>query len=240
MTARQRQLAAEQLEAFYSDRLTADQVQHFVDLTSGLDIDGHVVDVGGGCGHFARLAQRKTGKPVRVIDTDPKSVEACRAVGIEAVVGDALAPLSAGDEAVACFNLMLHHLVADNGNLTTRMQMQALTAWRGRVKYLFVHEYVYDSFLGDLSGKIIYAITSSKALSAVARQIGKIVPSLRANTFGVGVRFRSEASWIDLFRSAGFEVAKSTRGDVEPLPLPRRALLIRRKSRDSYLLIARN
>lgn len=236
-------LQDEQIEAFHSDTFTDQQVADFCTLVgNALPGTGSVVDVGGGCGHFAGSLNAKTGLRLRIIDTDAKSVETCRALygsKVEANVGDALAPAIRGDEQVACFNLMLHHMVANTESGTRVLQKQALAVWREKVSYVFVNEYIYDSFIGNASGWLIYQITSSQALSFAARLLSKVIPSLRANTFGTGVRFRAHAEWKVLFNEAGFDVARVVRGEVEPLPLPRRVLLIQAKRRDSYLLVPR-
>ena len=36
-----------------------------------------------------------------------------------------------------------------------------------------------------------------------------VVPSLKANTFGVGVRFRAHGEWLRVFESAGYDVKSS-------------------------------
>ena len=63
-----------------------------------------------------------------------------------------------------------------------------------------------------------------------------MVPSLRANTFGVGVRFRAADEWSKLFRQAGYEVVASQRGSDERVSLGRRMLLIKSCRRDSFVL----
>lgn len=241
MEVSQRQLGPQQLEAFYQDGHASEQVERFVifDNAVAFNRSKKVLDVGGGCGHFASQLQRVTGMRARVMDTDAKSIEQCQRAGIEASVGDALAPQSEGNEGVVCFNLILHHLIGDDEATTRGLQKQALLAWRGKSDYLLVNEYVYNSFFHhDLSGRIIFAVTSSKFFSALGRFIGRFVPSLRANTFGVGVRFRSEASWLALFKECGFTVEKIIHGRTDHTQLARRVLLIKRKQRDSFLLRA--
>lgn len=221
-------------QAFYSDRFASDQAYDFASFAGRRH--GVVVDVGGGCGHFAARLFR-AGCSVRVIDTDEKSVAACRRVGIDAQVADALSPPIAGDEHAACFNLILHHLIGASERITRELQSQALIAWRYQAEYIFVNEYVYDSFLGDFSGRLIYEVTSSKALSAIAAMVGRFFPMLKANTLGVGVRFRSEASWRRLFADAGYEVAAYRRGEEEiHRSSIRRVLLVKSIRRDSFFI----
>ncbi len=45
---------------------------------------------------------------------DPVSVENCKKRGLEAEMGDATNYEPKGDEAVVCFNLVLHHLVVSS------------------------------------------------------------------------------------------------------------------------------
>jgi len=63
------------------------------------------------------------------------------------------------------------------------------------------------------------------------------VPSLRANTFGVGVRFRTAGDWRRLFAEAGYKVLGYRRGDNEQLSLPRRLMMISSIRRDSFILV---
>lgn len=232
----QAKLSASQIEAFYHDEFATDQVRDFVTLTKGDAPQGAVVDLGGGIGHFAHGLAADSGLRVRVVDSDPVSVERCRERGVEAVAGDALAPRFQGDEEAACFNLILHHLVGKDEPTTRALQIQALTAWREHARFVFVNEYIYESFVGNVSGRLIYAITSSRTLSAIGRAIGRVVPAFRANTFGIGVRFRANREWQALFSEAGFAVTRATTGVPEHISLPLRLLLIKTIRRDSFRL----
>jgi hypothetical protein len=135
-----------------------------------------------------------------------------------------------------CFNLILHHLVGSSEKETLDFQMRAVTAWKNESVKIFVNEYIYESWIKNFSGWLIYQITKNKFLSAIGNSISKFVPSLKANTFGVGVRFRSNSEWIDIFKNAGFIVEKEIKGDNELISLPRRILLIKEIRRDSFLL----
>jgi hypothetical protein len=231
----QRALSATQVEAFHHELFVEDQTRHFIEMLPSAG-GGVVVDIGGGCGFFARRLRQLTARPVRVIDTDPASVRACREAGINASLGDALAPQQAGDEEVASFNLILHHLVADTEAETRALQVRALRAWAGRVPAVFVNEYIYESFVARVSGRLIFQITKSRLLSALGRAVARVVPAFRANTFGVGVRFRSHAEWEEVFARAGWRVVDRRIGEVERVAPPLRVLLIRNIRRDSFLL----
>lgn len=233
----QKALSAEQVEAFYHNEFVADQVRHFGLLFKSAEVQPRlVVDMGGGCGFFARKLREVTAFPVQVVDMDPASVAACLEAGIDASVGDALQPQMSGREDIVSFNLILHHLVSSSEPVTRGLQMRALSVWRGHVQFVFVNEYIYESFVGHLSGWLIYRITKSTVLSAMAKYVSRVVPSLRANTFGVGVRFRAHDEWRRLFDEAGFEVVATERGMNEPVSLPRRVLFIREIRRDSFVL----
>ncbi|HEV8693286.1 MAG TPA: hypothetical protein VGQ93_03730 [Lysobacter sp.] len=173
---------------------------------------------------------------MRVLDSDPGSIDVCRQNGLDARCDDALDPHIAGDEDIVCFNLILHHLVGNSEHATLDLQHRALKVWHGHVNAVFVDEYIYDSYIGNLSGRLIYAITSSKLLSTIGRVVSRVVPSLRANTFDVGVRFRSHREWVGIFESLGFTVAGTVRGAEEFVSVPRRLLLIKSCRRDSFLL----
>ena len=167
------------------------------------------------------------------------SIEHCRKLdidGIEAICANAFAPVISGDEQVVCFNLILHHLIGDDEASTRSLQKAALATWIGKAKYVFVNEYVYDSLVGNSSGRLIYEITRNRFLSTLASLVSKVVPSLKANTFGVGVRFRSHDEWIRLFEESGFTVVAKARGEIERTSLPLRLLLIDEVRRDSFLL----
>jgi SAM-dependent methyltransferase len=229
-------LSGEQLEAFYHDEFVQDQLRDFQQLLGSQAPRGTVKDIGGGCGFFARQLAERTGRTVKVIDADPASIATCRAAGIDAEVGDALQPRVEGNEDVVCFNLILHHLVGGSERLTRELQQRALSAWRSQARALFVNEYIYESYLPGLSGRLIYEVTKSRILSGLARMVAVLVPSLKANTFGVGVRFRDRHEWLRLFAAAGYDSESVTTGPDEPVSLPRRLLLIKRIRRDSFLL----
>jgi hypothetical protein len=233
----QKQLSSEQVEAFRHDQFVEDQARHFMALLGPAATEpSEIVDVGGGCGYFARRLQTLTGRRVRVIDTDSTSIEVCRQAGLEAVCGDGLCPELTGREGVVTFNLILHHLVGRTERETLDLQRRALKAWRRQVRAAFVSEYIYESYVADFSGWLIFRITRSRLLSWIARVAAKAAPSLKANTAGVGVRFRSRREWLRLFESAGYEVRSSAIGLEDFVSLPRRMLLIRRTRRDSFLL----
>jgi hypothetical protein len=234
----QKKLAAEQVEAFHHDQFVDDQVRDFAALLNPIGIDGPVLDIGGGCGFFARSVNSHLGLDVHVLDSDPDSVAICRKNGVRASLGDAFDPTGMSGHQTVSFNLILHHLVGSDERETRKLQMQALSVWRRSPVRIFVNEYIYQSFVGNISGRLIYEITSSRVLSAVGGFFAKFIPAFRANTFGVGVRFRSHDEWLSLFDQAGFRIAGSRIGNAEPVSPFLRLLAIKSIRRDSFLLEA--
>jgi hypothetical protein len=236
----QRVLKTERIEEFYHDAFVTTQVRDFVDCVVEAKLPvKKVIDIGGGCGFFADALAKKIAVDAQVLDMDPGSVAACIDKGVPAELGDALKPAQRGDEDVVSFNLILHHLVAASDSETEALQKQAVSVWRGKAKAVFVNEYIYDSYIGNMSGWLIYRITSSRLLSAIGEMVAKFVPSLQANTFGTGVRFRAHQEWLELFDRLGFKVAAYRRGSEENVSLARRLLMIKSCRRDSYLLVVK-
>ena len=236
----QKFLNTEHIKNFHIDVFVKDQINDFLKL---IDIQGvplKIVDIGGGVGYFATKLQKVSGFSVRVIDADLDSTMIAKSNGVDAMIGDASHPSILGDEDIITFNLILHHLVGLSEIQTFDLQTKSLKVWHSTVKAIFVNEYIYESYINGLSGCLIYAITKSKLLSKICRLISSLIPSLRANTFGVGVRFRSHDEWVRLFECTGYKVESYTRGQAEFVSWPRRLLFIKEIRRDSFLLIPNN
>ena len=235
----QQLLSKDQIKAFYHDLFVESQTEDFISLLgpSINKIDGKIFDIGGGAGFFAQAIKHRLGMNVTVLDSDEQSILLCRASGIDAIVADALNPLISESCDVVCFNLILHHLVGETEQETLDLQSRALSLWKSNAHAVFVNEYIYDSFIiNDISGWLIYRITSNRLLSKFGRAVANYIPSLMANTFGVGVRFRSQAEWQRIFVSLGFEIVGTVKGSEEGISLARRLLLIKSCRRDSFLL----
>ena len=237
-------LNPDQLEAFYHDEFVRDQINDF-DFLIGTQLkatnvsDSVVVDLGGGVGYFANELKRRFGYTVRVVDMDPVSIEKCREKELQADVGDVIALPPKGDERVVCFNLILHHLIGKSPLDTYKLQSKALINWQHNGNAIFVNEYIYESYIPGFSGWVIYKITSSQLLSSIGKLVSRIIKAFKANTFGTGVRFRSDSEWIALFANAGFIVTSQTIGKEERVAPPLRLLLIKSIKRNSYLLTAK-
>ena len=242
--AKQITLAQSQIEAFDHKDFVESQVNDFIKLTNNTTKNNnYIVDVGGGVGYFAKSLNDKTGASVRVIDSNVPSIQKVKKLknkNIEGIVGDALNPEIKGDESVICFNQILHHLIGPNETETRMLQKQALLVWKNKNVSIFINEYIYESFVGNLSGRLIYEITTNKFLSTLGAAIGRLIPSLKANTFGVGVRFRAKDEWVRIFEECGFSLASLSYGEEEYVSIPRRLLLIKQARRDSFLLVKSN
>lgn len=234
----QKALDANQLSEFYHDEFVVDQIRDFKACFCDVDrpLSGIILDIGGGVGHFAHSVKSDLGYAVRVIDMDPLGVASCKKLGLDAEIGDCTKLKPKGDETVVCFNLILHHLVASTEKDTKDLQASAIRAWQGNSRRIFINEYIYESYIPRFSGWLIYQITSSRFLSALAKAVSRIVPSFRANTFGTGVRFRSHKEWIEIFSGESFRVVNFVIGRDESVALPLRLLLIKCIRRDSFLL----
>ena len=191
MKSTQKTVSQDQITAFYHDQFVKNQVEDFIAL-SGFSVTPSLdnsVDMGGGSGFFAKALQNRIHQKVRVLDSDSQSIDFCKQKGIDATYGDALKPTIVGDENIVCFNLILHHVVGRSEHETYKMQGHALAVWHSTVHAVFVNEYIYESYvINNFSGWLIYQITSHSVLSGLGRFVAKLSPSLKANTFGVGVR----------------------------------------------------
>lgn len=237
----QKILSREQIEAFRTNKFAIEQVNDFINLIQNKQLleNSLVVDVGGGIGAFARQLVKEHAYRVRVIDADLESINICKSASdpsIEAIHGDALNPPIKGDEDIICFNLILHHIVGSSEEETKKLQMEALKLWLGNGRMIFVNEYVYESYWNGISGRLIYEVTRNQFFSRIASIIAAYIPSLRANTFGTGVRFRSQSEWIDIFKECGYRLVGLIQNQDEYISKPRRFLLLKTKRRDSFLL----
>ncbi len=241
MTSKQRELASHQVSEFYHDDFVTAQVKDFRRLVRRPDsVAAKVVDIGGGVGYFADALGQQLGFDVTVLDMDTKSLEIARSKGLRAELGDALSTRAADDAQVVSFNLVLHHLVTGSWRSTLQMQQGALRNQLSNSgeKRLFVNEYVYESYvLTEFAAWLIFTVTSSRMLSRVASIFARLMPTLRANTFGVGVCFHSDRAWRRLFDAAGWTVEAVLEGEQEGISAPRRiALALRKCRRNSYIL----
>lgn len=237
----QRLLDKARVAAFHHDDFVTTQVGDFAEMMGdSVGPDARIVDIGGGVGRFASALAARFGCTARLVDVDAESVRQACLRGVDAELGDALTTRAADGAHVATLNLILHHLVGSGSAATKALQQQALVNLRNKdgPARLFVNEYIYESFAVEGYGAaMIYGVTSSRVLSGIAGTIAAVVPSLRANTFGIGVRFRSRAGWAGIFARAGWRIVREKRGPAETISLPRRlAFALRSIRRDSFVL----
>ena len=112
MKGTKKTVSQNQKTAFYHDQFAENQVDDFMAL-SGFSVTrflDNIVDIGGGCGFFAKALQNRIHQKVRVLDSDSQSIDFCKQEGIEATYSDALKPTIVGDEKLVCFNFILHSL----------------------------------------------------------------------------------------------------------------------------------
>jgi SAM-dependent methyltransferase len=230
----QTKLSELQVSAFHHTDFVDSQLRDFERLIG--KGAWRVTDIGGGCGYFAQRLQRELGCRVRVIDTDLASIQECRNAGLDADCADALNLMIKVEQDVVTFNLVLHHLVGKSERATRELQSRAVATWLAHARVVFVNEYIYESFVGNVSGWLIFQITKNRLLSALGKWASRYISALSANTFGVGVRFRSNREWVRLFEDAGFVVKTCVKGSAEGVSPLWRLLLIRRISRDSFRL----
>ena len=236
----QKKLDERQIAYFDSEWAVDAQVENFLHLMNDFmpEQPKIILDVGGGKGYFATKINAATKCSVRVLDSDMKSIDTVNESEnpVTGVVGDALNPEIVGDESVICFNLILHHLIGNHETATRQLQQKGLSVWKDSCCCIFVNEIMYESYLGNFSSRLIYEITKNKFLSMIGKMISIFIPSLRANTFGVGVRFRSHEDWVSLFTESGFDITSKISGEKEPVSFFLRLLLIKEIRRDSFLL----
>lgn len=179
-----------------------------------------ILDVGGGIGTVATaLAEAFPESHVVVVDVSPLARDNfIPHARTSLVFDDFLSWQPAGTFDVVIFRTVLHHFVAPTESLTDAAQHAAIAKAAeiaspgGKV---LVIENFYEPFATeDLTGRLIYALTRSKAIAHVTRLLG-------ANTAGEGVRFRSLQSWTRLFEANAYSVQEVVRAPVSAWYIPK-------------------
>ncbi|GJL65038.1 MAG: hypothetical protein NPIRA05_00090 [Nitrospirales bacterium] len=233
----QRILEQRQLQEFYHQEFVDSQSAH-IEALLGKRLEGaNVIDVGGGAGFLAQELTAKHGANVIIWDIDDDAIALAHAKGLKAEHRDILKVDVPIETDFCLFNLVLHHLVAANNKNTEAFQSKALSNVSSNSKQIIVHEYVYESILWrEFSSWFIFFLTSLGFLKGVLRAVGKIFPSLNANTAGVGVRFHSKSGWKRIFAEANLLVVNEIDGEAEYVSPLRRLLLIKKMHRTTFLL----
>ena len=170
-----------------------------------------ILDIGGGIGAFAvALVESCPGRDVHVTVLDP-SVSAVphRRVHprVDYVTGTVDAHLPVGPFDMVVLRTVVHHFVARRLAATDRTQVDALSRVRGLLGpggTVCVMENLYEPMIGsDTTGRLIFRVTANRLVALPARLLG-------ANTAGEGVRFRSRASWLEVYGQAGLELVEET------------------------------
>ncbi|MFC1636762.1 methyltransferase [Planctomycetota bacterium] len=185
------------------------------------------LDIGGGNGVFAdRMLEYYPMATATVLDDSEvllsKNKRHERKKIIFGSVADMDELLAGSRFDIVFMNWLLHHLVSDSYGETTENVKSALQMSldllkdRGR---LSVFENMYDGWLFDnLSGHIIFHLTSSRKLAGLMRKLG-------ANTAGVGICVRSKKNWCKMIDESGLRLLRYTDGDGCHPSIPRKIFL---------------
>jgi SAM-dependent methyltransferase len=102
-------------------------------------------------------------------------------------------------------NWVLHHLVTSSSYAQSRRNIEAVVkAFLSILKpggVLSVCENDFNGFIDAVPGRMIFALTSVKALAPLVKRLG-------ANTAGVGVCFLSRQQWRRTFATCGYAVSQ--------------------------------
>jgi len=176
-----------------------------------------VLDLGGGNGLFAdQLLARFPKSSVAVLDISSLLLEnntlSYRKELIQGSIefmGDILVGRKFDCITV---NWVLHHLVGRNYDACRKNCLDTLKQCRNLLNpngILLVAENMFDGYLrSNLPSHLIYAITSIRAPWFVR------LTKRFFNTAGVGVCFRSQQAWQDIFAESGFDSIAFQRGYV--------------------------
>ena len=133
MNIEQRILHRDALDVFHdSIPFAFDEIEDFKGCYNyDRDSSFTLLDVGGGVGHFVlALQQEFPNMRATILDLDENAISKAKSNGLHAVVGSVLTPppsipLQTFD--VVCFNLILHHIIAENDRDTRKLQELAFS-----------------------------------------------------------------------------------------------------------------
>jgi len=214
-----RQLSDKQLEVFDQEYVSDALWDVFVAATADIlaHKGAHVLDVGGGNGRFVdKILARFPESRATVLEPSAlliaRNQPSQRKVVLQGGADDLVRLLGRDKFDVICFNWVLHHLVADTYEQSTRNQRFAISSAAkllatGGAISIFENSYVPAVSFLPTPGRVIYELTSKRALSLIAKAGG-------ANTAGIGVLFRHAGDWIDLLQQEGFRL--QSRFDSDP------------------------
>ena len=220
----QRILKRKALDAFDTNEGVAEQIAHFkLCYEYNRDSKFTLLDIGGGGGYFISALQREyPNMRATILDLDNLAIEKAASNGLNGIVGSVLNPpsqLTSQKFDVICFNLVLHHIIATKDSDTRKLQSLALFNARAISSVggsIFIHEICYEGrFFSGSSSAIIFHILTNALLSKMTLFISKYVPSLKANTLGVGVRYRAYDAWVKLIKLSGYNIAQECKSGKE-------------------------
>lgn len=200
-------LADQQLQAFNREHVNESRWRPIRECLDNAFPSGEFsfIDLGGGNGMFAdRVLEEFPLAQGTVLDASELLLEANTKNPRKRVIcDDALQVGKYGPVDVVFCNWLLHHLVTTGSYAKSRENIaraliavkSALTA-RGR---LSICEYAYDGVVDNLPSRLIFELTSIKAIAPLMR-------ALRANTAGVGVCFQSRETWRRIVEGAGYGI----------------------------------
>ena len=111
----QRELAADQVSAFYQGEFAQQQADHFATIAlTEIERERVAGDIGGDCDFSASTLENYMQILSNFLDMDPVSIAPEKLKAIEAMVGDAIQPTKNGDEGGKYFSYFLHHLVGSS------------------------------------------------------------------------------------------------------------------------------
>jgi hypothetical protein len=236
-----RRLDDTQLEAFDTEYIKPHQWPHLVgplERFFGRDGAFTLLDVGGGNGFFVdRILAEFPNATATLVDNAQTLLNRNRQHPRKRLVlgsADDLSKQLGGQRFdVVSLHWVLHHMVVRSWGGSAAMQVRLLRdvrqllSDRGRVSVL---ENMYQGrVVESFAPWLIYQLTSSRALAAVAKMGG-------ANTAGVGVAFRDRASWLRTFGDAGLKVAESEPFEDWRRSAAQRLLTVRRVYVESFWL----
>lgn len=117
---------------------------------------------------------------------------------------------------LVCVHWLLHHLIEDSYGQTRRNQAVMLEKLAGfltnRGRISLFENMCNGWWVDNLPGRMIYQITSAKALATITRKMG-------ANTAGVGVCYLSRKAWFSTIRDSGLQILDYSEPDNWVWPL---------------------
>jgi len=177
------------------------------------------LDIGGGNGKFAdRLLEQYPKAKGTVLDNSKILLERNQTDVRKTLLCDSVENLYKINKKydLICVHWLLHHIVSESYFKSRSSQQLTLHAIRGLLTSsgrVSVFENIYSGWLiENLPGRIIYQLTSNKAIANITRKLG-------ANTAGVGVCFLSRKQWFSTINSSGMKVLEYVEPDGWVWPL---------------------